>query len=215
MNIDYGGVILYGAGQFLILLALGMCTSAFIFCRQPTNSLRAWGGAAYSWTSAHVLTTLILGCVLLIAFGFYEVYMPLKQPLLPIRILKNRNYIAITIAGSVGQMVFVALSILWPQQIAALYTTDNVKIGWMSVSASIAGDTISIWGIRRRLTRPQCTSGLALAIGEIIMGPLLKAVGHAKWQLIFSSVCLTAFLGAMAATSQSTQGMALAVSIQL
>ena len=80
------------------------------------------------------MTTLILGVVLLIAFGFYEVYMPLKQPLLPIRILKNRNYIAITIAGSVGQMVFVALSVLWPQQISALYTTDNVKIGWMSVS---------------------------------------------------------------------------------
>lgn len=31
----------------------------------------AWGGAAYPWSSAHVLATLILGCVLLIAFGFY------------------------------------------------------------------------------------------------------------------------------------------------
>lgn len=45
------------------------------------------------------------------------------------------------------------------------------------------------------------------------MGPLLKPLGHSKWQLIASSVGLTVFLGAMAATTQSTQSMALAVSI--
>jgi len=171
-ELDYGGIVLYGAGQLLILLGL------------------AWGGAAYSWTSAHVLGTLVLGCVLIVLFALYEVFMPLHQPLLPMKILKNKNYIAVVIAGSVGQMVFFALSILWPQQIAALYTTDNVKIGWMS-----------------------CTSGLALAVGEIVMGPLLKPLGHTKLQLIFSAIGLTAFLGAMGASNQNTMHMAIAFTI--
>lgn len=53
LELDYGGIVLYGAGQLLLLLGL------------------AWGGAAYSWTSAHVLATLIIGIVLLILFGLY------------------------------------------------------------------------------------------------------------------------------------------------
>ena len=58
----------------------------------------------------------------------------------------------------------------------------------------------------------QCTSGLALAVGEIVMGPLLKPLGHSRYQLIFSAIGLTAFMGAMAATGASTRGMAIAVS---
>lgn len=62
-----------------------------------------------------------------------EIYMPLKQPLLPVKMLKNRNFIAACIVGTVGQMVYYALNVLWPQQITALYTTDNITIGWMAV----------------------------------------------------------------------------------
>jgi hypothetical protein len=60
--------------------------------------------------------------------------MPLKLPLLPLRLLKIRNYSVVVIVGTVGQMVYYALNVLWPQQITALYTTNNALIGWMSVS---------------------------------------------------------------------------------
>lgn len=63
-----------------------------------------------------------------------EVFVPLKQPLLPLKILKNRNYIAIVIVSAVGQMAFFGLSVIWPEQISALYATNDVTIGWMSVS---------------------------------------------------------------------------------
>jgi hypothetical protein len=63
-----------------------------------------------------------------------EKYMPLKLPLLPLHLLKIRNYNVAVIVGTVGQMVYYALNVLWPQQIAALYTTNNGLIGWMSVS---------------------------------------------------------------------------------
>jgi hypothetical protein len=29
------------------------------------------------------------------------------------------------------------MNILWPLQIAALYTTDNIQIGWLSVSKAL------------------------------------------------------------------------------
>ncbi|KAK4936926.1 hypothetical protein LTR10_022304 [Elasticomyces elasticus] len=171
-QLDYIGIVLYGGGILLLLLGL------------------AWGGSAYTWTSSHVLATLILGCLLLVLFGLYETFLPPKQPLLPIRILKNRNYLAVVVAGSVGQMVFVCLSVLWPAEVGSLFTTDNVKIGWISI-----------------------TSGLALAVGEIVIGPVFKAIGHARWQLIFSCVGLTATLGGMAAINQSklSAGMALTI----
>lgn len=55
-QLDYGGIILYTAAIVLILLAL------------------AWGGSAYSWTDAHVLGTLVTGCILLLIFAVYGKY---------------------------------------------------------------------------------------------------------------------------------------------
>lgn len=63
-----------------------------------------------------------------------EIYMPLKTPLLPMELFKIRNFVVAVIVGSVGQMSFYALNILWPTHITDLYTTDNLKVGWMSVS---------------------------------------------------------------------------------
>jgi hypothetical protein len=60
--------------------------------------------------------------------------MNLKIPLLPMDLLKNRNYLVAVIAGTVAQMVYYSLNVLWPQQISSLYTTDNAMIGWISVS---------------------------------------------------------------------------------
>lgn len=62
--------------------------------------------------------------------------MPLKLPLLPLRLLKIRNCSVSVMVGTIGQMVYYALNVLWPQQITALYTTNNPTIGWMSVSTS-------------------------------------------------------------------------------
>jgi hypothetical protein len=76
-----------------------------------------------------------------------EAYMPLKQPLLPMRMLRRRNYVAVVIVGTVGQMIYFALAILWPQQIAALYTTSNSKIGIMSVRiirAEVSSEILTI-----------------------------------------------------------------------
>lgn len=63
-----------------------------------------------------------------------EIYVPLKQPLLPMTLLRIRNFVACVIIGSVGQMVWYAINVLWPDQITQFYTTDNILVGLMSVS---------------------------------------------------------------------------------
>ena len=113
--------------------------------------------------------------------------MPLEQPLLPLRLLKNVPYVAIVVVASAGQMVFTSLSILWPEQIEFLYSTNNIQIGWMAI-----------------------TSGLCLAVAEIVIGPLLRVMGHARLQLIVATVLLMAFLGGLAGTTQRTEAMAIA-----
>ncbi len=63
-----------------------------------------------------------------------EAFAPLKQTLLPLALLKDRNYIAVLVTSSVATMIYFSMNVIWPQQIAALYTTNNVQIGWLSVS---------------------------------------------------------------------------------
>ena len=52
---------------------------------------------------------------------------------MPMKLLKIRNFAAVVIVGCVGQMVFYALNTLWPPAISVFFTTDNIKIGLMSV----------------------------------------------------------------------------------
>ncbi|CAK7207711.1 hypothetical protein SEUCBS139899_010522 [Sporothrix eucalyptigena] len=163
-KLDYGGMIIFTGLSVLILLALN------------------WGGSTYAWTDAHVLAPLIIGCLLVPIFGLYETYMPLEQPILPVKLLKNRAYVAIVVVACIGQMSYFALAILWPEQIEYLYTTDNITIGWMSL-----------------------TSGIALIIGEVIFGTLLKVIGHTRIQLIVSTCALFVFLAALGGTTHKNQ----------
>ena len=122
-------------------------------------NITAWGGSAFPWHSAHVISALVVGFVALIAFVIYgkqttcigneastklqlfylhlsEIYVPLEQPLVPMSLFKITNYSAVVVTASVGTMIYFSMNILWPLQIAALYTTDNIQIGWLSVSKS-------------------------------------------------------------------------------
>lgn len=63
-----------------------------------------------------------------------EVYYPLSQPLMPMKLVKIRNFSAVVVVGCVGQMVYYALNLFWPIIITTFFTTDNIKIGLMSVS---------------------------------------------------------------------------------
>ncbi|OAA63312.1 siderophore iron transporter [Niveomyces insectorum RCEF 264] len=170
-KLDYGGIFFYSGMSALIVIALN------------------WGGSTYPWKDAHVLGTLVVGCVLGIIFVVYEAFMPLEQPLLPLKLLKNRGYVCVVLCGCIGQMCLFALSILWPQQIEYLYTTDNITIGWMSI-----------------------TTGLSLIVGEVIFGGLMRLLGNTRLQLIVASCMMFTFLAAMGGTTHKPQNYPLAFS---
>lgn len=170
-ELDYGGLILYSAGLVLVMLGF------------------TWAEGTYPWKSAHVITPLVVGVLTITAFVFYEAYMPLKQPLLPLRLFKHPNIVPVVLVGCVGQMVYYALNVLFPQQAAQLFTTNNILIGLMS-----------------------STVGASLAVGEFIFSPLMKAFGRPRWHLVAASMGTGLFCALMALVTQNTEGMAIAVS---
>ena len=131
-----------------------------------------------------------MGAATLVAFGIYETYVPLKQPLLPVRLFKLPNIVACIFVGSTMQMVWLALNVFWPIQISALFTTNEVTIGLMS-----------------------CTTGIALASGELIFAPIFRTVGYLKWQMVVASTMTAVFGTAMAAVTYKTESMGIAFTI--
>jgi hypothetical protein len=79
-----------------------------------------------------------------------EIYMPLKQALVPMSLFKITNYSAVVVTASVGTMIYFSMNILWPLQIAALYTKDNIEIGWLSVSKS-SSPQLQTWDTKASL----------------------------------------------------------------
>jgi MFS family permease len=82
-TIDFGGQILFLFGFGLIVLAL------------------TWGGATYPWSSAAVLTPLIIGCILVVCFIIWQrlmspgralsAKMPWAKAMIPWSILTHKD----------------------------------------------------------------------------------------------------------------------------
>ncbi|KAJ2523634.1 hypothetical protein GGI11_001371 [Coemansia sp. RSA 2049] len=72
LRIDFGGALIMTFGIVFILLAL------------------SWGGREYSWSSARVLSFLIIGVIAVLGFFYYENKIP-SEPILPFRLLRTRN----------------------------------------------------------------------------------------------------------------------------
>nr|WP_237405356.1 MDR family MFS transporter [Streptomyces sp. SN-593] len=73
--------------------------------------LTTWGGTQYAWGSAQILGLLVLGVVALAGFLFTETRA--AEPVLPLRIFRNRNFSLISVVGFlVGFTMFGAMTFL-------------------------------------------------------------------------------------------------------
>ncbi|KAL1591906.1 hypothetical protein SLS60_011498 [Paraconiothyrium brasiliense] len=160
-ELDFVGILLFITGTVLFLIGL------------------SWGGTTYPWKSAlsanqseaAVLCTIILGAATLVVFALYEQYIFKGQAIMPPRLFKKLEYVAIVMVATVGAMVYYALTILWPTVLGTIYTTDVIKIGWAS---SVVGGGI--------------------LLGQVFGGFALSYIPKVKWQLIILSTLGTAFL---------------------
>jgi hypothetical protein len=130
-----------------------------------------WGGVAYPWDSARVITTIVVGFVALVAFVLYECYMKLKEPLIPMSLFLHTPWVASVTLSGLGQSIYYAFAIVWPQMVSLLYAdaSSSMDSAWL---ASV--------------------SGIGWTTGIIIGGLVATAIHRVKYQ------CFTAiFLGGL------------------
>ncbi|PGH27528.1 hypothetical protein AJ80_00769 [Polytolypa hystricis UAMH7299] len=157
-SFDYVGMFLFSSGFVVFLLGL------------------SWGGSVYAWDSAHVISTIVVGFVVLVAFVLWECFMDLPEPFVPMRLFLNVEWVVSTVILGLGAGVYYAFSIIWPQQVANLYGNgDPIYAGGISVIV-----------------------GLCIVAGQISAGFLTNYIGHNKYQILFSLVTGGGLLGAVA-----------------
>ena len=102
--LDFVGVILFVGGITVLLLGI------------------SWGGVTYPWKSAGVIVPILIGAFTLVAFGFWEVYANLTDPIVPYKLFKNvRGFTMVLVTEGVTGMLLYALISLYPIQIQAVY----------------------------------------------------------------------------------------------
>ena len=144
----------------------------------------SWGGSLHPWDSAHTLCTIIIGGVLLIGFFVYEALAPLKEPLLPPYLFRNRGWCVSVILWSLGASTYYALAIIWPSMVAVLYRGQHgyMWVGWVS-----------------------CLSNCGILFGEYV-GAWFKRRTDIQIPIVFTLG--SAFLASMAACTPDSLGMA-------
>ncbi|KAF2102793.1 fungal trichothecene efflux pump [Rhizodiscina lignyota] len=163
-TLDWLGIFLFTAGLTIFLIGLN------------------WGGSAYSWSSGHVLGTLLSGIAILAIFCVWEAYCTLDYPLMPMRLFRNIKYDATVACASIGAMVYYSMTVIWPTMAGALYSTDVQEVGWLS-----------------------CAVGGGLLLGQVAAGLGVKYIPRMKIQMTVAAVILTAFCAALASSTQHTR----------
>ncbi|KAH7119864.1 fungal trichothecene efflux pump [Dendryphion nanum] len=171
-ELDYPGMFLWTSGLVLFLMGL------------------SWGGGIYPWKSAAVICTLVIGAACLVIFGLWEAYGNTKYPLMPMKFFRNRGFISLVACATVASMFYYSAVLLWPQQVATMYTTNVNYAGWLS-----------------------CTVSAATALGQVAAGGLIKLFGNTRYWLIFSAFGMVAFVSACASLTPETKEQGIAFTI--
>jgi predicted MFS family arabinose efflux permease len=115
---------------------------------------------------------MVIGGVCLIALVLWEIYVPLKEPLIPVHLFKNRGWVVANLLLAVGASVYYAGALLWPQMVSVIYSKgDMMWAGWISSLV-----------------------GISIAMGELTGGLVAERIGKVKYQCMFmvtaGSICL-------------------------
>ncbi|KAJ5653290.1 trichothecene efflux pump [Penicillium lividum] len=165
LKLNYVGTVLFVAGLTILLNGL------------------LFGGTSYAWGNVHVIALIVIGCVLLIALGFWEAYAPLEYPFFPLSLFKSfRGFTIPNFCVFLVGMCYYSAQVLWPQEIQALFTTYRIEVGWYTA---------------------------AIGVGGGIFGPIIgfsnQKVGYSRWFLVACVLGLTFSSGLGAIVSPDSQ----------
>lgn len=119
MHFDYVGTFLYAGGLIMFLMGL------------------SWGGAVYPWKSAATISAIVVGGVVLAIFVLWEIYAPLKEPLVPMHLFRNREWVVAVVLMGLGAGVYYAFAIVceWIAR-TFWYLTYILMMRWHRADAS-------------------------------------------------------------------------------
>ena len=103
-----------------------------------------------------------------------------STPLIPPRLFKSVEYIAVVTCATVGAMIYYSMTVLWPTIIGTVYTTNVVTIGWQS---SVVGGGI--------------------LLGQAMGGIAISYVPKVKIQTVIASILAMTFVSSLASISES------------
>ena len=153
----------------------------------------SWGGPAQPWTSPKILGLLISGAIAVVSFILYETLLTPQQPIIPMRFFRDlRGFTCLEMISATYGIMNIALFVMWPQQVTYIF-----------------GSTVSSWQESAWLST---TAAFGLWGGIVVLGPLMSWIGHIRYQILVSSLWMTAFLGAMASITVERKSMAIAFS---
>jgi hypothetical protein len=153
----------------------------------------SWDGPAQPWSSPKILGLLISGAVATVSFVVYETFFTPQQPIIPMRFFRDlRGFTCLEIISATYGIINIALFVMWPQQVTYIF-----------------GSTVSSWEEAAWLST---TAAFGLWGGIVLLGPLMSWIGHIRYQILVSSIWMTAFLGAMASITMENKARAIAFS---
>ncbi|HTT73220.1 MAG TPA: MFS transporter [Thermoplasmata archaeon] len=177
-RIDYVGNVTFAAGLTLVLVAV-------------TYGLLPYGSSPTGWSSPWVLSGLVAGLGLLVAFLFVETRVP--DPMFRLELFRVRSFAAGNVAaflGSIARGGMMLLLVIWFQGIWLPlhgYSFSEVPL-WagilmmpMILGFLVAGP-VSGWLSDRHGARVLATSGLAVASGTFFLLALLP-LDFAYWEM--------------------------------
>ncbi|KAK0384869.1 hypothetical protein NLU13_7347 [Sarocladium strictum] len=157
-EVDYIGGLLSTCGVVLLMMGL------------------QWGSREHTWTSPQVLTTFLLGSVIIMTFFVYEIKFA-KHPMVPARIFSRdkQTMQAILLVTFFSGGNFFVLLLFWPTQVYNVYGNDPLQIGIRTLPI-----------------------GFGIIAGSVInLGLIYVLKGRIRWLMVFWCVFMTGFVGAM------------------
>ncbi|KAL8364857.1 hypothetical protein RB595_003908 [Gaeumannomyces hyphopodioides] len=83
------------------------------------------GGRRFPWQSAAIITSIILGTILFLAFIVWEKFVgagrgSIREPIFPLRLMKHRRFVGMILVGFLTGMPFMTILINTPQRFQAV-----------------------------------------------------------------------------------------------
>ncbi|KNG49787.1 mfs drug efflux pump [Stemphylium lycopersici] len=168
-RIDYVGGVLSITGLTLFLVALQS------------------GGYTHPWTSAYVLSTMLVGLALIAAWVLYE-WKYAAYPMVPSALFHGQRIVALAyIVAFAAGMNFFSILNFFPITFSSVYAPDPVKIGLRGLGPA-----------------------LTTATGAIFFNAALSRFpGHTREVLLLAVGTMTGFAGALAVMTPENEGLVL------